>query len=236
MCVPTKDSGVVKPVVESGAPEAGPPTNMAACPGSADVVALDDGCTDAVCHTVIRLDYLTLAPHGWSSTGSYVQVVDANTARIAGGNLFARDCMYCNADPTVTSASAGIYRVFATPSDFGAFALVGARSGLVVTAGGVTWAGRGNYFVPATWKSASDIRCGIGSAVAAETFIDSGGCETGDGKSGASPDQALALALRTNLARGYAQKGAFSAYVYLYTPTVGGCEPSVAEYLIVLSR
>ncbi|MDZ4697493.1 MAG: hypothetical protein SGI86_20320 [Deltaproteobacteria bacterium] len=30
--------------------------------------------------------------------------------------------------------------------------------------------------------------------------------------------------------------GAFSAYLYTYTPTAGGCNPGVAEYVIVLSQ
>jgi hypothetical protein len=42
-------------------------------------------------------------------------------------------------------------------------------------------------------------------------------------------------ALRTNLAAAVAARGPFKAYLYAYTPTVGACDPNVAEYIVVLS-
>jgi hypothetical protein len=199
---------------------------------------LDDGCTDAVCYTVIRLDYLTLAPHGWASLGGPLHAIDASTAKTIAAALFASDCKDCSGTaPSLMGPYAGFYYVSISPLDFGAFALVGAQSGLVATAGSVIWTGRGNYFAPATWKSASDIRCGMNQIGPGETFEDaSHSCETGDGKSGTDASDALALVVRTNIADAYAQKGSFSAYVTLYAPAVGACDPSVAEWVIVLSR
>jgi hypothetical protein len=230
-----RDSGVTdaRPgTVESGSSLPG------TCPTSGAVVApLDDGCTDDVCHLVLRLDYRTLGLLGWASTGGSLQFPDASKAGAIAQDVITANCMYCTGDVGVSIANAGLYRAFVQPGDSGAFALVGAHSGAVVAAGGVAWAGRGSYFVPSTWKSASEIQCGTAAATPAETFIDATGCDLlGGSGAGADPRDALALALRTNLAQVYAQKGPFSAYTYLYTPAVGGCDPAVAEYVVVLTH
>ena len=44
------------------------------------------------------------------------------------------------------------------------------------------------------------------------------------------------VVLRSNLAQYLAAQGDFSVFAYLYTPTVGACDPSVAEYLVVLAQ
>lgn len=211
----------------------GQPVGLAACSEAGSVEPLDDGCTEAVCHAAIRLDFLTLGLRGYATVGGSTQV-DAAGATAAAET--ALSSLEYSGTPAVSGPNAGLFRVEVPPTDFGAFALVGAESGAVVAAGGVEWSGRGNYVTP-SWKEASPLACGTAKATPSSSFTDVGDCPDSDGQAiGATPDAALELALRTNIARYYDANGPFSVYVYLYTPTVGACDPNVAEYVVVFTR
>jgi hypothetical protein len=208
----------------------------AVCPNMAPVQPFDDGCTDPVCHVAIRMDYTHLTFKGYASTGGPSNPIDGTVALAKAQAVFDANNQYGSPSVRVSPARGGLFFVFATPGDFGSFALVGADSGAVVTAGGVVWAGSGSYWLPKTWRSGSDIACGPSRAEPDETFVDRGTCDSYDGTTGAPSSDALELALRTNVAAGYASRGAFSAYLYLYTPSVGACMANVAEYIAVLTR
>jgi hypothetical protein len=214
-----------------------PPVGPASCQQQQPLVALDDGCDDEVCHVLIRLDYLTLHVRGWSAIGGPRMSVDASGAQAAASEAFAGH-EYLGGEPMLSGPAAGVFRVGISPSDFGAVALVGADSGLVIMAGGVVFGGRGDYWTPAEWQPASDIACGDEAAVPDEQQLDdSASCMDGfDGSAPGSASDALQVALRTNLAAHLAEQGAFSALVLLYTPTVGSCDPSVADYVVVLTQ
>jgi hypothetical protein len=94
------------------------------------------------------------------------------------------------------------------------------------------------YWTPDHWQSATSIRCGADPVVPASTFVASDGCASigFDAPDPATASEALDLALRTNLAAHVAARGPFAAYATLYTPAVGGCNPGVAEYVVVLTR
>lgn len=192
---------------------------------------------DAICHAVIRMDYMTLALRGYASLGGPPNALDANGALAVADSLFISKMAHYSGTPTVDGPHAGLFFVFQEPSDFGGFALVGAESGGVVTAGGVVWLGQGEYWVPTAWKPSGAIACGQNSFVADTTFVDTAECQ-GDIAAGTLPTahDALDVALRTNIAAQFDAHGAFSAYVYLYTPRVGECDPTVAEYIAVLSQ
>ena len=106
------------------------------------------------------------------------------------------------------------------------------QSGAVVAAGGIVWSGRGSFWVPDSWRPAADIRCGETRAAPSDQVLEGESCAD----SGTTPAQAMSTALSTNLAQGLAAKGAFTARTYLYMPSVGLCDPGVAEWLVILSR
>jgi hypothetical protein len=220
------------------ADEPPPPPGPAQCPVSDVVEPLDPGCEGPVCHVALRLDYRTLAPLGHATTSGDASAVDATVASQAARAVFDADGEYLSTELTMTGPAAGLFTAYISPGDFGAFALVGEASGAVVAAGGVVWSGRGRYWAPDTWKTAAGVACGRDTVVPAETYVDPGDCP--DFTTGQAPstdgNDALAVALRTNLARHMAARGPLSAFVYLYTPTVGGCDPSSAEYLVVLTQ
>jgi hypothetical protein len=197
------------------------------------VKPIDDGCgDDAVCHAALRLDYLTLGSRGYALRSGPLNSVDAAGAETAARSVF--DANGQRLDNGVRmSGAAGVYLAFVEPLDFGAFALVGAQSGLVIAAGGVVWSGTGRYWLPLDWKPAADIAYGGEPAVVEGGYADVDRCEA---PSPSRANDAMDLALRTNLAQAFAARGSFSAYVFLYTPRVGVCDPSVAEYIVVFSQ
>jgi hypothetical protein len=211
-----------------------PPPGPPPCPEAGDVEPLDHGCTDPVCHLAIRLDYRTLGLRGYTSAGGPQSPVDAAEASEVARVAFDSNGTYLSPDIEVGPASAGVFVASVSPSDFGAFALVGSSSGALIAAGGVVWGGRGRYWVPPEWQPAGGIACGDVAAAPAEVSLGPADCG-GDEAAAATPQAALDVALRTNLAQHYASRGPFSAFVYLYTPTVGRCDPSVAEYVVVLT-
>ena len=202
------------------------PPGPSACPVQASIEPLDDGCADPVCHLAIRLDYRTLGLRGYASIGGPSSPVDATGAAGAARVVFDANGQYLSPQIEVEAAQAGVFRATVAPADFGAVALVGAGSGVVITAGGVVWTGRGSYWSPSTWQDGSAVICGTTATAPSETFLDSASCVGFDGMSSLwSASDALDLVLHTNLAQHYAAQGPFSAYVQLYTPTVGGCSP-----------
>lgn len=110
-------------------------------------------------------------------------------------------------------------------------------SGQVVASGGIVWAGTGRWWVPTAWREPNDLVCATTGFEPEETYVDPGTCPGYYGEvQHVTATQALELVLRSNLAAHVQSQGAFSAFVYLYTPTVGACSPERAEYLVVLTR
>jgi hypothetical protein len=198
------------------------------CAETDTVEPFDVGCADAICHVVVRLDAQTLGVRGYQVLGGDENPVASSEALAAGEEVFEGAGLVNNAE--VSGPDAGIFTVYAEPSDFGGFALVSADSGLVLAAGGVMWGGIGHYWTPETWRPAGDLLCGPDRAEPDDGFVVQGTCGLG------SPDVALAVVLRSNLAAHLAERGPFTAYGYLYTPTEGVCDSAVAEYLVVLTQ
>ncbi|HKP62875.1 MAG TPA: hypothetical protein VJV78_39340 [Polyangiales bacterium] len=211
------------------------PLGPQSCPAKEPLAPLDDGCEDAVCQVAIRLDALTLGVRGWTATGGAKQPMTSTQVGETAARLFTMKSEYVSNPPEVTGPTAGVYLAWVDPSDFGAIALIGADNGAVIAAGGVVWSGMGNYWVPETWRSADAIACGKNGIQPAETFLGGGYCTDDPKMKPKSASAALDVALRTNLAAHVATRGPVAAYVHMYLPTVGACNPRVAEYLVVLT-
>jgi len=212
-----------------------PPLGPPACPEQSAVTPLDDGCSDPVCHVLVRLDYLTLGLRGWAVTGGAASPVAGDAATDAARAVFSEHGDY--PDITLSGPEAGLFTANVSPLDFGAFALVGEESGQVVAAGSIVWSGTGQYWVPAQWSDPGDLACGPSAVEPEATYLDPGRCDSNEEEPASTTvEGALDVVLRSNLAAHVASQGPFSAHAYLYTPSVGACSPQNAEYLVVLTR
>lgn len=200
-----------------------------------EVEPLNTGCEDEVCHVSLRLNANTLEVLGYAVQGSKTAATTpADVGEVA--QTFMDDNLPYPTVPMIGGPAGGVYTASVEPGDFGGFVLVGEESGLTIAAGSITFAGSGGYWTPTDWLAASDVE--LGSQVVAP------GGSQGEGGSCAGvarSDDALEVALSSNLAVHLAEQGNFSTYSYLYTPDVGvlsddGCEAGAAEYLIVMTQ
>jgi hypothetical protein len=214
------------------------PPGPTTCPKPDSFSPLDDGCTDPVCHVVMRFDYLTLGLRGWAAVGGALRTVTESEAKSIAAEAIGAHEEYARDNVQIIGQNAGLYYAYANPADFGAFALIGAQSGAVVVGGGVVWSGQGKLWAPASWNDPSDLACGDKAVKPAASFSGDEVCIDHSDLSmkHASIEEALDTGLRTNLAASVAARGVFDAYAYLYTPTVGSCDPRTAEYLVVLTQ
>jgi hypothetical protein len=208
------------------------PLERPTCPEMDRLTPLDPGCREEVCHVIVRLDASTLGVKAHALREGSLEPVDIDEAEDIAVSFLEEHDVDVFDDPSMTGPNAGTFMAFVEPSDFGSFVLVGQDSGQVVTAGEVVYAGRGYYWEPNEWLPASDLQCGAKPARPAHSAFG----ETSDCEGVADASEALDTALRSNLAAYLAEQGEFSAFTLLYTPTVGGCDPGVAEYLIVLTQ
>jgi hypothetical protein len=200
------------------------------------VAPLDDGCTEPVCHVTVRLDGPTLRLRGFAVSGGPLTEVDAATAAVVAGETFDTSDTEVYGDPQLSGPRAGLYTAYVEPGDFGAFALVGAESGLVVAAGTIVWAGAGRLLFPVQWQEPTELELGDTTFAPSDSVLAESDCSDEVGTAVATASDALDVVLRSNLAAHFAGRGEFTAFSYLYTPTVGLCDPTTAEYVVVLTR
>jgi hypothetical protein len=213
----------------------GPAPGPARCPEQDETEPLDDGCADAVCHVLVRLDYMTLGLRGWAVIGGAVDPVDSTGAVAQAAAVF--DGRMSGNPTSVRGPEAGLFAALESAGDFGGFALVGQESGLAVAGGGIEWSGVGDYWIPTAWNDPGDLSCGRESVEPTETYLDPNTCASVvSSGTPATASEALDVVLSSNLAAHIASEGPFSAYAFLYTRTVGECRPQNAEYLVVLTR
>jgi len=217
-----------------------PPLGPGQCPEKSAVSPLDDGCKESVCYAVIRFDYKSLGLKGYAIVGAPYQPTDAAAAKLAAEAAFKTYGQYLS-DPLNLSLSplqAGLYPAYVAAGDFGGYCMIGADSGVAVSAGGIVWAGRGQYWVPSSWMPIDVLSCGPSAATAHESYSAAGVCTSSNNTPGSpyAAKDALNLALRLNLTAYYAGRGPFSVHAMLYTPTIGHCDPDVAEFVVILSQ
>jgi hypothetical protein len=119
--------------------------------------------------------------------------------------------------PAVASSSSQVL-----PTDFGNVAIVSALSGNAVFGGTIVCSGRGQITYPPTWNAPGDALghgCGFASV----------------GLTSADADPASAAVGQTAIAHAFLE-GPSSVDVYLYSPSVGATDYSVAEGLVFVSR
>jgi hypothetical protein len=209
------------------------PAAPVGCSGQGSVALLEDDCEEEVCHLIVRLDGPTLAPKGWAVSGGEFSPVDAADAEAVASGVFEDAELGFN-PLELSGPFAGLFVAYQYPADFGGFALVSADSGLPVAAGGIVWSGRGNYWLPTEWNDAADVTCGDEAYMPSERHESDGACNEDEPLP--TTAEAIDLVLKSNAAAAFAGRGDFSAFGYLYTPTVGLCSPDVAEFLVVLTR
>lgn len=212
-----------------------PAPGSATCPEKSEITPLDDGCTDAICHIIVRLDYLTLGLRGWAAIGAAANPVDSAGAVAQAAAAF--EGKMSGVPTSVSGPDAGLFAARIPAADYGGFVLVGEESGLAVAAGGIVWSGVGEYWTPTAWNDAGALACGDNAAEPTDTYLDPSTCQHSvQAQTPATASEALDVVLRSNLAAHVASEGPFSAYALLYTRTVGECSPQNAEYLVVLTR
>jgi len=113
--------------------------------------------------------------------------------------------------------------------------MISDQTGQIVAAGFIVWAGEGAWWQPTAWKRASTISCGNTSRPGPATPTAYGWCHEDQVSPPFTFDDAVQVALRTNLALGLESSGPVDVFAYLYTPTVGNCDPTSAEFVIVFS-
>lgn len=182
-----------------------------------------------LCTSVLRLDYQTLKPIGWNvQCGSGPAPTEAE----------ARKMLAPYTPPYVTSESFTVqptappfpFVFYASPGDFGAIGLVSRRTGVVAFAGGIVWAGRGEIAYPSSWRPASELAGGCAPPTLPPTdrFLPSG--ELKDATK-AALDAAWSTALPLGLSK---VNGFGGAFVLGYPRSVGGLDPSSAEWIVVI--
>lgn len=207
-------------------------------------VALSPTCAFEVCTGIVRFDYLTLAPKGYAFQSAAFAPVDTVGAKAAGTAFLAEHndaaCPGCaSASSELAASAAGMYLVTQPAGDFGGFAMVSAASGQVVAGGGIVWGGRGAWWRPTTWQSPADLKCMTDAVDTAggTAYLHESHCTAGDQTPAIySVADAKAVALRLNVAAGFAARGRLDLFALLYTPTVGHCDPLLAEFVVVMTQ
>lgn len=212
-----------------------------ACPGEPNPSLPGTICTDEVCHAVLRLDRFTLGVRGWAVSGTPAKEITPSMASEIAAKALNVHSGFEQTVPSVDGPLAGVYRASVESDTLGAVVAIGEHSGAVVFAGAIsTNSPDGGIYTPTTWTPASDIVCGEIAIQPAATYLQP---DADTACRSALPDtqpvpiaDALDIALRSNLAASLAKRGPVSAHAFLYTPKVGGCSPSAAEYIVILTQ
>jgi hypothetical protein len=212
----------------------GPDGRTRPCVPGTNVAPLPDECTKTYCHQILRFDYLTLAPKGFATLGGDLAPVDNETAKQAAEQYLhgkmKPSCPACTFPVDLWKSSARTHLFGVSPVDFGSFAMVSSDTGQIVAAGSIWWMGLGEWWSPTTWKPGTQIRCG-NSLVPNKSTAEFGQC----GGSPFSFNDAINVALKTNIALGLDNSGPLDVLAYLYTPATGSCQSEHAEFVVVLS-
>lgn len=134
-------------------------------------------------------------------------------------------------------ATAGDYFFYASsPRDFGAAAVVDSRSGDVVFAGTVVWAGRGSLRIPGSAMQVISVSPALPAAPPSqvETFPDFAWYWEWP-----EPQQltenTVQFLRQTDLLRAFATCGNYTVVGFTYTPAIGKIDPEVASQVIIVS-
>jgi hypothetical protein len=184
------------------------------------------------CTALVRLDYQTLAiksqhlscgPYGATNEAQARATAQADTGHGQSGELLS------GASPEDE------YVFWESAGDFGGAGVVNARNGQSVFGGSVVWNGMGQITYPTSFSPPESLGLGCPSMLGKPPAR---GFDLGSGRalSQAQVDAALAVVWGTALPDGLWQSGyVFDAMVLLYPPSVGGLDPNVAEWVVLVN-
>jgi len=196
------------------------------------------------CTGVLRLDYQSLEPLGYSIVCGDSQAVDEATARatmeqdldVASLPHSAQAELISDPGSVVGGNGDGMYVFYSSPADFGYVGAVSSRNGLTVFGGSIVWSGTGSLLSPQSWEGSADLGVGCGAyapqRVAVSTFDLTGSESSLD----AEPiiDAAWDTVLPGALLDGTAAY-LLNAIVIVYPRTVGVFDPVEAEYVVLIN-
>lgn len=192
----------------------------------------DEATAQPACSTLVRFDFETLAPLGFSiSCDRFIGATEAEaqaTAAAATGY-----------DSTLLAGDAtGVPFVFYdAPGDFGGTTVVSARTGLAIFGASIVWSGTGEITLPATWRPSAELGLGC-TAIAVDPPPPSTSVDLAQGQAAVAPAAfaaALAQSEQTAVASGLlAAHYIFERMVLLYPRTVGAFDPARAEWIVIL--
>lgn len=240
------DTAIDDAVVEEEAVPDGPPDTEADaiedvvdedgpvddCAGEVEAIRTETGIVGS-CSAVLRLDYETRAILGWQLfCGSYGGVTesDARAQAQTDTGYGASGSMLNPADPD------DLFVFYQAPGDFGGAAVVSARTGLSVFGGSIIWMGTGEISYPTAWRPAeslgSDCPAMTRTLIVDEYDLRSGTPSLPSGDADAAMDVLWQTALpEAMMESGYVNDAA----VILYPRTMGGFDPTTAEWIVILN-
>ena len=203
------------------------------------------------CSGVLRLDYQSLAPLGYSIACADKLSTDVTEAqaqdigRAATGYPQSGQTVSLVSNPQSSAGGVGdeLYVFVQEASDFGGSSVVNVRNGLPLFGGKTVWAGRGDITYPTVWNSVADLGSRCSASRLSGTFspvhaysLSGGGTLTGTYATGAQA--AMTAALDTALPGALLQGTAAylkSAVVLYYPRSVGAGDPSTTEWIVVMN-
>jgi hypothetical protein len=227
------DADAATPDADAATPDAdaaGPDTN-GACEAATATLAAQLYAKIQAYSVVVRLDHDTLAPLGYAVVAGPYKSLDESAARAEATAQTGYGAGALLSGPNPEDA----WVFYESPGDFGGVGVVSARTGLSVLGGSIVWDGAGDLTWPKTWSPASDLAsgCPISGGLGTHRGFD---LVTGDALASKDLDSALAVVATTAIPAAMWQGGyAFDAVVLRYPRTVGGFDPSTAEWIVILS-
>jgi hypothetical protein len=203
------------------------------CAALSEVIATETGIVGA-CVTVVRLDYQSLTILGFQIFCGPFDHPDEATARATA----QADAGYGSSGQLLGGPTPSDDWVFWQPAgDFGGTGVVGAAQGLTVFGGSTVWGGSGDITYPAAWRPAADLGPACVPMVNAlppdaRGFDLGTGMALSAGQITAAMDEAWNTALPDGL---WANSYVFPSMVLLYPRSIGGFDPTTAEWIVLLS-
>ena len=184
------------------------------------------------CTAVVRLDYQSLTLKGYRLICGKYNMVDEATAKSTVQNEIGYGL-----DGKVLSGTSpeDEYVFYHSPNDFGGVGVVSVRSGLPVFGGPIVWNGPGEITYPKSFEPASELGVGCTSSSPqkqARGFELEYGLPLTEEQMAPVLDKVWSTALPDGLSK---NSYVFDEMVLLFPPTVGGLDPEIAEWIVLIN-
>lgn len=186
----------------------------------------------STCTAIVRLDYQSLEIKGYRLFCTEYGFTDEATARTTAQN----DTGFGESGQLLSGTTPEDEWVFfEPPGDFGGVGVVSARSGISVFGASIVWDGLGSITYPDSFSPVSEIGPGCNSASTqkqARGFSLENGNPLTEEEITPVLDKVWSTALPDGL---WKNSYLFDEMVLLYPPTVGGLNPEIAEWVVLLN-